>query len=61
MKKRFLIFALFMLTSSVHGDEMQEAQTNISAPPVTITETTSEVISQVGLGNTQLPSADVTP
>lgn len=62
MKKRFLIFALFMLTSSVHGDETQEAKTNISEPPVTITEAAPEAISQAELASdTPLPSTDVTP
>ncbi|WP_311750629.1 cellulose biosynthesis cyclic di-GMP-binding regulatory protein BcsB [Proteus columbae] len=61
MKKRFLIFALFMLTSSVHGDETQEAQTTISEPPVAITEAAPEVISQAEPRNTQLPSTDITP
>lgn len=60
MKKRFLIFALFMLTSSVHGDETQETQTNISEPSVTITEALPEVMSKVAPRNTQLPTTDVT-
>ncbi|CRL62222.1 hypothetical protein BN1805_01657 [Proteus vulgaris] len=61
MKKRFLILALFMLTSSVHGDETQEVQTNTSVPPVTITEAASEVISQAEPTNTPLSSGDIAP
>lgn len=60
MKKRFLIFALFMLTSSVYGDETQEVQTTISKPSVTLTEVALDVTSQAEPGNTQLPSGELT-